>query len=112
MNKDVQMNVRINSSLKNRGDMVWSKVGYSPSAVVRALWQFAADNENNPSYVARILKFQPEHTENRTPKTDVHPSHRIEQFFSNRLSDSETVFAELSYKELRDKFYNNLIEEN
>ncbi|MBR2834829.1 MAG: hypothetical protein IKE43_03830 [Coriobacteriales bacterium] len=112
MSRDMQMNVRIDSSLKYRGDAVLAKAGYSPSAAVRAVWQFAADNERNPAYVGNVLKFKPEHSGTETASREVHPSQLIEQFLSKRLAGTGTsLIKELSYKELRDEYYDSLIEE-
>ncbi len=45
----VQMNVGIDSSLKERGDAVLAGAGYTPTQAVRALWTIASGNKGNPS---------------------------------------------------------------
>ena len=37
----VQMNIRLDSALKASGNAVIAELGYTPSQVVRALWEFA-----------------------------------------------------------------------
>ena len=46
-----QLNVRIDDSLKQRGDRVFEEHGLSPSSVVRAVWQYAADNKAVPGFI-------------------------------------------------------------
>ena len=41
-----QMNVRIDSDVKVRGDAAFAEVGYSPSEAARLFWGFAARNRN------------------------------------------------------------------
>ena len=50
-----QMNTRIERELKQRGDAVLARAGFSPSEAVRALWEFAAAHEREPQAVARAL---------------------------------------------------------
>ena len=52
----VQMNTRLDESLKQRGDMVFAQLGYTPTDVVRMMWQFAANNAGDPAKVKRQLE--------------------------------------------------------
>ncbi|WP_139652448.1 type II toxin-antitoxin system RelB/DinJ family antitoxin [Raoultibacter phocaeensis] len=47
-----QMNTRIDSALKRKGDEVLAKHGYSPSEAVRALWEYAAAHGTIPDFMA------------------------------------------------------------
>lgn len=51
----VQMNTRIEKSLKAQGDDVFAKIGWTPSTAIRALWRFAARHANDPSAVTKAL---------------------------------------------------------
>ena len=51
----VQMNTRIDSALKNAGDLVIRECGYTPSEVVRKVWAFAARNAHKPDSVRELL---------------------------------------------------------
>lgn len=42
-----QMNTRIDSNLKVQGDAALAEFGYSPSAAVRLLWEYAARNRHS-----------------------------------------------------------------
>lgn len=50
-----QMNVRIDESLKARGDVAFGKAGYSPSAVVRGMWLLAQRYEADAHSLGDIL---------------------------------------------------------
>ena len=51
----VQMNTRIDQATKKAGDAVFADLGYTPSAVVRVVWEYASRNRANPSAVAKML---------------------------------------------------------
>lgn len=40
----IQMNVRIDRNLKAAGDRAFDSIGYTPTQVIRAVWEFAARN--------------------------------------------------------------------
>ncbi len=50
-----QINVRLNPLLKQRGDEGLASAGLSASQAVRALWDMAARNAENPSVIQRSL---------------------------------------------------------
>ena len=51
----VQMNVRIDSQLKDAGDRVLEKAGLSPTKAVRALWERLASFSDAPEKVVELL---------------------------------------------------------
>ena len=50
-----QINARVNPALKQRGDEGLSGAGLSPSQAIRALWELAARNTDNPEAIQRAL---------------------------------------------------------
>lgn len=50
-----QLNVRMDSELKRKGDAALQKAGVSPSQATRALWQRAADLESTPEKIIELL---------------------------------------------------------
>lgn len=50
-----QINVRLNPALKQRGDEGLSGAGLSSSQAIRALWELAARNADNPKAIQRAL---------------------------------------------------------
>jgi RHH-type rel operon transcriptional repressor/antitoxin RelB len=49
------MNIRIEETLKNDGDLAFGAIGYTPTRAVRALWQFAEQNRHNPAAIREII---------------------------------------------------------
>lgn len=47
----VQLNTRIEKSLKQGGDSVFSRFGLSPSDVVRSVWRYAAEHQEPPKFM-------------------------------------------------------------
>lgn len=47
--RSVQMNVRLDSQLKEAGDAVLARIGMTPSQAVRALWEYLVVNGCMPS---------------------------------------------------------------
>lgn len=47
----VQMNTRIEKSLKTAGDEVLHRYGYSPSSAVQALWNFVVEQNALPDFM-------------------------------------------------------------
>ena len=54
--RQTQMNTRIDASLKEAGDAVLARMGYSPSAAVRGLWQFVVDHQDDVVSVREVLE--------------------------------------------------------
>lgn len=52
----VQMNVRLNGALKERGDTALALMGYSPSDAVRAIWSLACGKGTGLSLLEAALK--------------------------------------------------------
>lgn len=54
----IQMNTRIDRTLKERGDAALARAGFTPSQAVRALWKFAAEHE--PKEIEVLLRGEEE----------------------------------------------------
>ena len=53
---NVQMNIRIDEQVKREGDEVFGSLGYSPTQVVRSVWEFAAAHRDAPEIVRWALE--------------------------------------------------------
>lgn len=53
--RQVQMNTRMDESLKEAGDAVLRQLGYTPSTAVRGLWRFAVEHQNDPTAIRAVL---------------------------------------------------------
>ena len=51
-----QMNIRMDSALKASGNAVIAELGYTPSQVVRALWEFATVQGTLPPALKHLLR--------------------------------------------------------
>ena len=54
--RQTQMNTRIDMALKEAGDAVLARLGYSPSAAVRGLWQFVVDHQDDAASVREVIE--------------------------------------------------------
>ncbi|MEG1253384.1 MAG: hypothetical protein RSD25_00510 [Raoultibacter sp.] len=64
-----QMNVRIDSHIKERGDAALTEAGYSPSQAVRIIWEFAACHANDSAAVKELLQqAEAQHYPDRTAR--------------------------------------------
>lgn len=54
--RQTQMNTRIDATLKEAGDAVLTRLGYSPSAAVRGLWQFVVDHQDDAASVREVIE--------------------------------------------------------
>ena len=50
-----QLNVRIDADLKERGSRGLTRAGYTPARAIRRLWALAAEYENEPEVIERLL---------------------------------------------------------
>ena len=55
----VQMNTRIDRTLKREGDAALAAAGFTPSQAVRALWEIAVRMRDRPRDLAVLLKEYP-----------------------------------------------------
>lgn len=51
-----QMNVRIETDLKEKGDRAFERIGSSPSEMVRALWRYASRHANDPEALRHLME--------------------------------------------------------
>lgn len=104
----VQVNTRIDRSLKERGDAALKRAGYSPSQAVRTLWEFAAKHQHNPKAIQEALDF-PERKTSRTEQESASRASAIQENLSvctrayAAMGIEPSAFtSEASYAELRE----------
>lgn len=109
-----QINARLNPALKQCGDEALSGAGLSPSQAIRALWELAARNADNPEAIQRALF--PERAE--AQKVDLSAAQRCraeaigkgarvveDAYRAMGVVPAPSSAAGLSYDELRDLAY-------
>ena len=55
-----QMNVRIDEAVKAMGDSVFESIGYTPTRVIRALWNYAAHCAGQTDELEELLRIAEE----------------------------------------------------
>jgi len=51
----IQMNTRIDASLKKEGDLVLGSLGLTPSQAVRGLWRFMVARRDEPDAIREVI---------------------------------------------------------
>lgn len=109
----VQMNVRIDSDVKDDVDEILKRKGKNPSSVVRELWDFIRDSGDTPDLRTKAEKANKEAEKQRRLKA-------IEDgatLWSRTLKeaglsdDGQHPWANMSYKEMRDAAYEDVVDE-
>ncbi len=112
-----QLNTRIPVDLKEQGDRALERAGYTPSQAVRALWEFAVRHAHEPGAVHAMLE------EEKTDGTNDDAQGRLQSFEEGLnivenayeklgIESSEDYdFQHLDYKELRNLYYEERLEQ-
>lgn len=100
----VQMNIRMDSTLKEAGNAAIAELGLTPSQVVRALWEYVAVQGNLPPMLGRAFKT---HANGENSENDRHLSHvdggaAIVSTFYETIGIDEPLRESIDYDELRE----------
>lgn len=77
MEATVQVNVRMNSRLKEEGDAALARIGLSPTQAIRALWERAAKRGEDLAQVEELLAPRPEAGRAEPDPTPCESSQRV-----------------------------------
>lgn len=97
----IQMNTRISKALKQSGDAVLERNGYTPSSAVRALWLYLSEHGSLPSFMPKAKNATSK--DERAAKIESNTGMAIRML--EDLIGKERVSGqddELSYEELRE----------
>lgn len=106
----VQMNTRIEESLKHQGDKVFASFGYTPSQVVRAVWEYAAEKKQLPDFMIEAEKTQQD-AEIQRKRDLVSEGEGVVARFANEHDINLPLSFMSSYKELRAQAYEEKLAE-
>lgn len=53
--RQIQMNTRIDARLKEAGDAVLTRLGYTPSAAVRGFWRFVVEHQDDAAAICEVI---------------------------------------------------------
>ncbi len=115
------MNTRIDASLKKTGDAVLARLGYSPSAAVRGLWQYIVDNQDDANTIVRVIGPSAAAGISEAASRKVEATRSIRELFARTAADlgigdaspssAPPGGAVPSWDELRDDWYARRLEE-
>lgn len=110
------MNTRIDASLKKTGDAVLARLGYSPSAAVRGLWQYIVDNQDDANTIVRVIGPSAAAGISEAASHKVEATRSIRELFARTaaelgMEDAPPGGAVPSWDELRDDWYARRLEE-
>ena len=100
----VQMNIRMDSTLKEAGNAAIAELGLTPSQVVRALWEYVSVQGDLPPALGRALKG---HTDGKGSEIDRQRPHAdggaaIVSTFYKTIGIEEPLRESIDYDELRE----------
>ena len=96
-----QMNVRLDRALKQSGDAVIAARGYTPSRVVRALWEYLSVHAELPPALERVLRQENYEEAPAPPDSVASEGARIVAGFYERAGIEQPT-APVDYEELRE----------
>lgn len=104
----VQMNTRIDRTLKQEGDRVFKEEGFTPSEAIRAFWDYAARTGGKSEALRTVLKEAPAEEDGITPQLEALRQGRAEiceAMSKLGLGENPVLFEDgLDYGELRDSY--------
>ena len=101
----VQLNTRIDATLKQQGDAVFAREGLTSSEVVRAVWAYAATTQTVPECV-RASKDAEREERLKAIREGFGIARRMAEEMGVRLANTP-----IDYKALRDEFFDQEYEE-
>ena len=114
----VQMNTRMDEELKRQGDAVFAERGYTPSQVVRAVWEYAAKNRDIPPFMKDDEDASEAQTSSEAAKAHADDGAGLalkvayEQCGFSPATTPDTAAAEYaSWRDLRDQAYDERLRE-
>ena len=97
-----QMNIRMDSALKASGNAVIAELGYTPSQVVRALWEFATIQGTLPPALTHLLRDEDDGAAGRDTPGRASEGAALVSSFSQQVGIEEPMSGPIDYDELRE----------
>lgn len=113
--RSVQMNVRLDSQLKEAGDAVLASLGMTPSQAVRELWQYLTENGHMPVAQRNNDEVLPGNIRSKASSSHVSEgaaliSNYYERFSIPRLSPDEVFDYDGLYDQMMSERFSDWIE--
>lgn len=113
--RSAQMNVRLDSQLKEAGDAVLASLGMTPSQAVRELWQYLTENGDMPIAKRNNDEVLPDDIRSKASSSHVSEgaaliSNYYERFSIPRLSPDEVFDYDELYDQMMSERFSDWIE--
>ncbi len=113
--RSAQMNVRLDSQLKEAGDAVLASLGMTPSQAVRELWQYLTENGHMPIAKRNNDEVLPDDIRSKASSSHVSEgaaliSNYYERFSIPRLSPDEVFDYDELYDQMMSEKFSDWIE--
>lgn len=113
--RSAQMNVRLDSQLKEAGDAVLASLGMTPSQAVRELWQYLTENGHMPIAKRNNDEVLPDDIRSKVSSSRVSEgaeliSNYYERFSIPRLSPDEVFDYDELYDQMMIERFSDWIE--
>lgn len=113
--RSAQMNVRLDSQLKEAGDAVLASLGMTPSQAVRELWQYLTENGHMPIAKRNNDEALPDDIRSKASSSHVSEgaaliSNYYERFSIPRLSPDEVFDYDELYDQMMSEKFSDWIE--
>lgn len=113
--RSTQMNVRLDSQLKEAGDAVLASLGMTPSQAVRELWQYLTENGHMPIAKRNNDEVLPDDIRSKASSSHVSEgaaliSNYYERFSIPRLSPDEVFDYDELYDQMMSEKFSDWIE--
>lgn len=113
--RSVQMNVRLDSQLKEAGDAVLARIGMTPSQAVRELWQYLIENGHMPIAKRNNDEVSPDDIRSKASSSHVSEgatlvSNYYERFSIQRPSTDEAFDYDELYDQMMSERFSDWIE--
>ena len=112
--RQTQMNTRIDSGLKEAGDAVLARLGYTPSAAIRGFWQYAVDHQDDAASIRSIVDPDAASTLSDEAARKMSATTELRSLYAHTaelLGIADTSTEEIpSWDELRDAWYDERLD--
>lgn len=106
----VQMNVRIDAKTKAHGDAVFARSGFTPSQVVRAVWEYAGRTGTLPPCMQQDASDQHNECVQRRVRDGFGLAVRLAGTQGFDVASAGNVLQGATWRDLRDDVYDEMLD--
>lgn len=106
----VQMNVRIDAKTKAHGDAVFARSGFTPSQVVRAVWEYAGRTGTLPPCMQQDVSDQHNERVQKRVRDGFGLALRLAGARGLDVASAGNVLQGATWRDLRDDVYDEMLD--